>query len=262
MAPRPRRPIRFSGDFRKTVAGTGVAALVFLTVACGQGHSPVTPSAPARPADTTSEGACGDAPDNTNTVLPLLSRPFVGDYVLTNFFDHNLPFEFNDHNGYQLTWCGQRVFGRVDGHSGYDWLLPAGTPLLATVGGSVTIAGTDPPFWCPALGRTVSDQLVVSIRSDGPDAYDSQYLHLSRVDVIVNQRLTQGDVIGLSGNTGCSTAPHLHFQVRALTGRNPGALVDPYGWQGKGIDPWSQHPDGHSSAWLWQPGEAPLLRPQ
>lgn len=261
MAPRPSRLIRFLRDFRGTAAaGTGVVALLFLAVGCG--HSPVTPSKSTRPQDTTSQGTCGDTPDNTNTVLPLLSRPFAGEYVLTNFFDHNLPFEFHDDNGYQLTWCGQRVYGRVDGHSGYDWLLPMGTPLLATVDGSVTVAGTDPPFLCPTLGRTVSDQLVVSIRSDGADAYDSQYVHLSRVDVLVNQRVTHGDVIGLSGNTGCSTGPHLHFQVRALIARNPGALVDPYGWQGRGTDPWSIHPNGRSSAWMWRPGEAPLLRPQ
>jgi hypothetical protein len=119
-----------------------------------------------------------------------------------------------------------------------------------------------PPFNCPPLGRTASDQLVVTIRSDGPLVYESQYIHLARIDVTSGQRLVRGQVIGLSGTTGCSTAPHLHFQVRADGSPNAGALVDPYGWEGRGSDPWAHNPSGRASAWLWLPGEAPPRRLQ
>jgi murein DD-endopeptidase MepM/ murein hydrolase activator NlpD len=192
-------------------------------------------------------------------VPALLSRPFAGSLRLTNYFDHDLPIQFQGGNEFQLTTCGERVTGGIDGHSGYDWLLPAGTPLLATADGTVIFAGTDGPFWCPILGRTVSDQLVVSIRSEGSDRYDSQYLHLSRVDVAEGDPVARGQVLGLSGNTGCSTEPHLHFQVRAVDGPNPGALIDPYGWAGDEPDPWAAHPDGAQSVWLWRDGEGPEL---
>src|SRR5690348_7607887 len=79
-------------------------------------------------------------PSPTNAVLPIFQKPFGGDYPLVNFFDHNLPFEFNTTpgiaNDFQLTWWGERTFG-IDGHSGYDWLMPEGTPLLAAADGTV-----------------------------------------------------------------------------------------------------------------------------
>lgn len=210
--------------------------------------------APSGPAAT-----CGTEPPANGNVVALLSRPFAGAFRLTNYFDHDLPAPFEIGNSVQLNTCGERLAGRIDGHGGYDWLLPTGTPLLATTDGTVVFAGTDPPFWCPVLGRTVSDQLVVSIRSAGGGTHDSQYLHLSRIDVADGQAVTRGQVIGLSGNTGCSTEPHLHFQVRANDGPNPGALIDPYGWSGDEPDPWEQHPQGSPSIWLWRPGEAPGL---
>jgi murein DD-endopeptidase MepM/ murein hydrolase activator NlpD len=49
---------------------------------------------------------------------------------------------------------------------------------------------------------------------DHPDAYQTMYGHLSRIVVAVDKAVAPGEVIGLSGNTGRSTAPHLHFEVR------------------------------------------------
>jgi len=233
-------------------ARPGVLALLAMAaalaaIACGGEASP-------EPVST-----CGSAPPAGRTVLAIFSRPFAGNFRLTNYFDHDLPAPFQGGNDFQLNACGERITGRIDGHSGYDWLLPVGTPLLATSDGTVVFAGLDPQFFCPVLGRTVADQLVVSIRSEGSGRYDSQYLHLARIDVAEGDRVARGQVVGLSGNTGCSTEPHLHFQVRAVDGPNPGALVDPYGWGGDEPDPWELHPSGSPSVWLWRQGEAPGL---
>jgi murein DD-endopeptidase MepM/ murein hydrolase activator NlpD len=208
--------------------------------------------------------ACGDGPDTGNRVLSLFSRPVSGTYSLTNYFDHDLPLGTWSGNGYQLTYCDGRVTGRLDAHQGYDWVMPVGTPLLAMAEGTVISAGTDSPFFCAPLGRTVSDQRYVEIRHAAlnGEQFSSVFVHLSRIDVSVGQTVSRGQTVGLSGNTGCSTEPHLHLQVWRFTNTNSGrsVLVDPYGWEGTGLDPWSQDSSGSSSIWLWRAGEAPALR--
>ena len=63
-------------------------------------------------------------------------------------------------------------------------------------------------------------------------------------------------MIGLSGNTGCSGTPHLHFGVgRSVAGRY--VLIDPYGWHAPTGDPWELDPRGAASVWLWKDGAAP-----
>jgi murein DD-endopeptidase MepM/ murein hydrolase activator NlpD len=208
---------------------------------------------------------CGDGPDAGNRVLSLFSSPFSGTFPLTNYFDHDLPVGTSS-NGFQHTYCDERVTGRIDGHPGYDWLMPVGTPLLAVADGQVTNLGTDAPFYCPALGRTVSDQQFVEIRHPAVNGeeFSSVFVHLSRIDVSVGQAVARHQTVGLSGNTGCSTEPHLHMQVWRFTHTNNGrpTLTDPYGWEGVGLDPWAQDPSGASSHWLWRPGESPALHPR
>ncbi len=201
-------------------------------------------------------------PGPRNQTLPILQKPFAGEFPLGNFFDHELPFEFTDTNGYQLTWWGERTWG-LDGHGGYDWLTPTGTPLLAAAAGEVVHAGPLSPLDCPPLRRTVTDQLAVEVLHDAVqgERFSTVYSHLSRLDVQVGDRVSAGQQLGLSGNTGCSEAPHLHFAVRRWVNTASGrtTLVDPYGWEDTATDPWSQHPEGALSLWLWKDGEAPAV---
>ncbi|PWF25135.1 M23 family metallopeptidase [Corticimicrobacter populi] len=94
-----------------------------------------------------------------------------------------------------------RVYNGKPGspHSGMDIAAPTGTPVKAPAAGIITFA--DPDLYL--TGGT--------ILLDHGHGVSSNFLHLSRIDVSVGQRVSQGDVIGAVGSTGRSTGPHLHW---------------------------------------------------
>ena len=100
--------------------------------------------------------------------------------------------------------------GASTNHQGVDWATPTGTAVMASSGGIVTRAG-----WASGYGY------VVYIQHEG--GRETRYGHLSRVLVSVGERVEQGEKIALSGNTGRSTGPHLHFELRIN-----GASVNPF----------------------------------
>lgn len=99
-------------------------------------------------------------------------------------------------------------------HAGVDWAVPTGTPVAAARAGRVTFAG--------AAG---SYGLRVDI--DHGEGVVTRYAHLSRLGVGVTDLVRAGQTIGASGNTGRSSGPHLHFEVRVR-----GTAVDPMSFVG------------------------------
>jgi murein DD-endopeptidase MepM/ murein hydrolase activator NlpD len=94
-------------------------------------------------------------------------------------------------------------------HPGLDVAVPVGTPIRAAGGGTIVEVGDDAKY-----GRFV--------RVEHRDGYETLYAHASRILVKQGDKIPSGRTIALSGNTGQSTAPHLHFEVR-----QGGAAVDP-----------------------------------
>lgn len=227
---------------------------VHVSVVTPQGVSPYTPA----------NQPTGDQFTYTFGIDPGpggFGRPFQGDYPIANFVDRQFPYEFNDSNDFQLNSWGERTTG-VAGHSGYDYLLPMGTPVYAAADGTVVVAGESPPFYCPSLDKIVQVWLVVLRHQVNGVTVESQYQHLMTNSLLVSvgQTVTRGQQIALSDDTGCSTGPHLHFQVtRFVPATGQFVTIDPYGWEGPGSDPWAQSPQGAPSLWLWQPGQAPPL---
>ncbi len=86
-------------------------------------------------------------------------------------------------------------------HAGIDFKAAYGASVLATAPGTVIRAG-----WTGSYGK------LVEIRHD--NGLVTRYAHLSRVRVRAGQRVRAGDRIGRLGNTGRSTGPHLHYEVR------------------------------------------------
>jgi len=228
---------------------TGVFVIVCTLTACSTGLTDPSPAS----------ASCNPTSLSAVTALPLFVRPFAGEYPVGNFFDHDKPVD-NDTNGYVLTLCGARDRTQVDGHPGYDWRMPEGTRLSATADGIVYFAGLEAPHYCAQLKRTVQ-ALLVEIEHHAPsgETFFSVYGHLSRLDVETGATVTEGRAIGLSGNTGCSGTPHLHFGVARGTGGDY-RLIDPYGWHVASPDPWETDPAGAASVWLWKDGAAPALR--
>jgi murein DD-endopeptidase MepM/ murein hydrolase activator NlpD len=101
-------------------------------------------------------------------------------------------------------WSGQPEF-----HSGIDLATPIGTPVKATAAGTVKVAGA-------------AEGYGLAVYVDHGHGFESRYGHLQKVSVARGQRVERGEVVGLSGNTGRSTGPHLHYEVLA-----DGRPVDP-----------------------------------
>ncbi|GAP52329.1 M23 family metallopeptidase [Streptomyces azureus] len=102
-------------------------------------------------------------------------------------------------------------------HSGQDFAVPSGTQVVAAHGGTVVKAGGNGAGDGPAYGNAV-------VIKHGNGTY-SQYAHLSKVKVRIGQVVKTGQEIARSGNTGNSSGPHLHFEIR--TTPNYGSAVDP-----------------------------------
>jgi len=92
------------------------------------------------------------------------------------------------------------ISGQVRPHNGVDFAMPTGTPILSTGDGVVTRVMNH-----PYAGKYVEIQ--------HGSQYLTRYLHLHRILVKRGQTVKRGDRIALSGNTGYSTGPHLHFEL-------------------------------------------------
>ncbi len=184
------------------------------------------------------------------------SRQYVGDTLTGNreiqavkIFNRGKVFsaylhsdgQYYDHNGQSLQRAFQRkpvngnyrissgfnpyrkhpVTGRIAPHNGTDWATPVGTPIVAT-GDGVVIMTRKHPY--------AGNYVVIQHGS----IYKTRYLHLSKILVHKGQKVTRGQRIGLSGQTGRVTGPHIHYEliirgrpVNAVTAKIPMASSVP-----------------------------------
>ena len=111
-----------------------------------------------------------------------MRKPFDGDFPVTQKF-------------------GEKITDPA-GHKGIDYALYHGTPVLAAQDGKVIRTAH--------LGTGYGKHIVL----EHEDGLQTVYAHLSAVSVSLGQNVREGQEIGRSGNTGNSTGPHLHFEVR------------------------------------------------
>ena len=148
----------------------------------------------------------GGAPDpdaaRANGILDRMDR-----INLYRIAAERAPFDIPVKSNFRFTsGFGQR-WGRL--HAGTDFAGPVGTPIYATADGVVVHAG-----WASGYGRLIKIQHEFGI--------ETRYAHLNAMRVSVGQRVSRGQRIGDMGNSGRSTGPHLHYEVRV-----GGAPVNP-----------------------------------
>jgi len=122
-------------------------------------------------------------------------QPFHGSYSITLDFGEAWPPLYTDESP----------------HEGIDYGTPMGTEILASADGVVTLVGN----LQVGYGKYIK-------LSHENGTFDTLYAHLDKIYVRYSQTVKQGDVIGLSGSSGNSTGPHLHFEVR-----KKGIKIDP-----------------------------------
>ena len=132
--------------------------------------------------------------------------PIVGDYRVSSVFGNR-----SSPGGIGST-----------NHRGIDLAAPIGTPVVAPVSGTILSAGT-----AGGYGN------LITMRGDDGNLY--KFGHLSSYNVRAGMPVIGGSQIGAVGNTGRSTGPHLHFEVRDKSGKaiNPSGLLKGALKQGK-----------------------------
>ncbi|MET0594576.1 MAG: M23 family metallopeptidase, partial [Polyangiaceae bacterium] len=208
------------------------------------------------------------APDN----WPIFSAPFTNTEAnisarqisTSGFFDHAYsPIDPALWGGVPRTpgtlaevvsWEGQDVTGlRADNALSSQWSMLASTPVLAVAAGTVVRSQsiTLPRCQTPLQEIWVRHTLGTG---DYQETFITYYGRLSRRDVATGATITKGQQLGLSGSSGCAATPHLHFEVTRLSNLattyrigtfNPdtdlitSGMIDPFGWDANGVDPWA-----------------------
>jgi murein DD-endopeptidase MepM/ murein hydrolase activator NlpD len=181
-------------------------------------------------------------PDTTQEPIPLASwrPPLYPDPWAPTLYDHFYfasPIAANQVNTLVSDYRYGGVAFEDVVHTGVDIPAPKGTPIQATGPGIVEWAG----YGVFQGGYDPRDPygLAVTIKHDfgyQNRALYTIYGHMSEVDVVIGQHVDTGDLLGLVGETGKVTGPHLHFEVRInennfFATRNPELwLVPPIGW--------------------------------
>jgi murein DD-endopeptidase MepM/ murein hydrolase activator NlpD len=164
------------------------------------------PTGPARTGEGPDQGAIGDELERLTSLvkdegenLRSLERFLVRATRVLAALPSRWPLRGPVNSGF-----GSRVSpwsARSEFHSGLDIGAPIGTAVKSPAPGTVVFAGIHPEY-----GQT----LII----DHGHETKSLYGHLSKLQATVNQNVQRGEVIALSGNTGRSSGPHLHYEIQ------------------------------------------------
>ena len=178
----------------------------------------------------------------TEGVLPVAAwrPPLYPTPWAPSLYDHFFfasPIAANETNNQVSDYRYGGVFFENIVHTGVDIPAPKGTPILAAGPGTVTWAG----YGVYQGGYDPADPYGLAVTIQHDFGYRNQalftvYGHMNEINVVEGQHVETGDLLGMVGETGVVTGPHLHFEVRLgensfFATRNPELwLVPPIGW--------------------------------
>ncbi len=167
----------------------------------GKGGPLVRPSAPLSALELQREiDRLGELVEQRSDELTALESQLMERRIKASLLPTIVPIEA-DHMGSPFGRRIDPIAGVGAMHEGIDFVAETGTPVIASAGGVVVTAEYHPQY-----GKL--------IEIDHGNDFSSRYAHLSNISVKVGQIVRRGQSIAASGNTGRSTGPHLHFEVR------------------------------------------------
>lgn len=167
----------------------------------GQGGPLVVSSAPLSPLELQREvDRLAQVVEQRSDNLTALESQLMESRIKANLLPTILPIEAS-HIGSTFGHRLDPIAGVHAMHEGIDFVAEPGTRVISAAGGVVTAAEYHPQY-----GNLVE--------IDHGNDFSSRYAHLSKLLVKSGQVIKRGQEIGASGNTGRSTGPHLHFEVR------------------------------------------------
>ena len=138
----------------------------------------------------------GTMVENTNTIENLAISEENSEEYYPDVYPVSEEPRISSGYGYRIDpFTGGKAF-----HSGIDLAVSPYTKVLSCGAGKIIKA---------SYNRTNGNYIII----DHENKYKSYYGHLSKVSVKYGDKVNKGQVIGLSGNTGMSTGPHIHFQI-------------------------------------------------
>lgn len=217
------RPVRLAGDKRFVIGfGRDAAASAEVRAELDDGREVVRTIA-VRPRTWNIESipglrrrATGPSPEYEAIRAPELARMAAARAGTTNETGWTQVFAWPAKGRISGVYGSQRILGGVPGnpHAGLDIAAPAGTPVTSPANGVVRLANDR---------MSLEGELIMIDHGFG---LTSSFLHLSRNDVVVGERVTRGQRIGAIGTTGRSTGPHLHWALSwGEVKVDPGLLV-------------------------------------
>lgn len=167
----------------------------------GQGGPLVRPAPPLSVGELQREiDRLADIVEQRSENLTAIESQLMERRIKTTLLPTIVPIEAN-HVGSTFGRRLDPIAGVSAMHEGIDFVADVGTPVIASAGGVVVVAEPHPQY-----GKM--------IEIDHGNDFTSRYAHLSKINVKPGQIIKRGQLLGASGNTGRTTGPHLHFEIR------------------------------------------------
>ena len=197
-------------------SATALATAATTVIAAGRptASAPPTPTAQATAAATRPPAAA--TPTDTPTPAPTFTPPPPPPAVAGEHLLWGRPVPASGPTWTEKSYpYGSTRGGMLRPHHGVEFVVPVGTPVLAVAPGTVVVAGDDSQTAYGPQTDFYGNLVVLAVAGAAEDApVYALYGHLSAVSVAVGQVVAEGEMLGLSGESGVADGPHLHLEVR------------------------------------------------